>query len=163
MLHIKDVILQNGSFLLSLDLPPLGTGIYAMIGPSGGGKSTALAAIAGFQPLCAGQILWKDKDISKTLPAKRPVAILFQDNNLFPHLSIERNVALALSHRNSLTQNEKTKVSKALARVGLKAYGAKKLLNFPVGNKAAQHWRVFCCRISQFCCSTNPFQHWGPR
>ena len=163
MLHIKDVILQNGSFLLSLDLPALGTGIYAMIGPSGGGKSTALSAIAGFQPLSAGQILWQGRDISKVLPANRPVVILFQDNNLFPHLSIERNVALALRHGNSLTQDEKNKVSEALARVGLKAQSAKNLLNFPVGNKAAQHWREFCCRISQFCCVTNPFRRWALR
>ena len=150
-----------GLFLLSLDLPPLGTSIYAMIGPSGGGKSTTLAAIAGFQPLSAGQILWQGRDISKTLPAKRAVAILFQDINLFPHLSIERNVALALSHRDSLTQDEKTKVSEALARVGLKAHNAKNLLNFPVGNKAAQHWHEFCCRISQSYCLTNPSQRWG--
>ena len=126
MLQIKDVVLKNGSFSLSLDLPPLETGIYAMIGPSGGGKSTALAAIAGFQTLNVGKVLWQGRDISTAAPAKRPVAILFQDNNLFPHLSIERNVALALSHRNRLTQDEKTKVSKALARVGLEAHGTKK-------------------------------------
>ena len=143
MLHIKDVTLQNGSFLLSLDLPPLGTGIYAMIGPSGGGKSTALAAIAGFQPLSAGQILWQGRDISKALPAKRPVAILFQDNNLFPHLSIERNVALALSHHNSLTQDEKTKVSEALVRVGLKAHSAKK----PAELSGGQQSRAALARI----------------
>ena len=64
MLHIKDVILQNGSFLFSLDLPPSGTSIYAMIGPFGGGKSTALAVIEGFQPLSAGQIIWQGRDIS---------------------------------------------------------------------------------------------------
>ena len=97
-----------------------------MIGPSGGGKSTALVAIAGFQPLSSGQILWQGRDISKAPPTKRPIAVLFQDKNLFLYLSIELNVANALSHRNSLQQDERIKVSEALGRVGLKAYSAKK-------------------------------------
>ena len=158
-MHIKDVTLQNGSSLLSLDLPLLENSIYAMIGPSGGGKSTALAARAVFQPLNAGQIVWQGGDISTAPPGKRHVAILFQDNSLFPHLNIERNVAIALSHRCTLTEDEKIKVSEALTRVGLEAHGKKNLPNFLVGNKAALHWCVFCCRINQSCCSMNHFPH----
>lgn len=143
MLHIKDVTVQNGSFSLSLDLPPMSSGIYAMIGPSGGGKSTALASIAGFQSLRSGAIFWQGRDISTDPPARRPVAILFQDNNLFPHLSIERNVALALTPRKQLTIEQRSKVSDALDRVGLSAHGEKK----PAALSGGQQSRAALARI----------------
>ena len=162
MLHIKDVTLENGSLLLSLDLPPLATGIYAMIGPSGGGKSTALAAIAGFQPLNMGKVLWQGRDISTAPPAMRPVAILFQDNNLFPHLSIERNVALALSHRKSLTQDEKTKVSVALAHVGLEAYGTKKPAELSGGEQSRAALARILLQDKPILLLDEPFSALGP-
>ena len=143
MLHIKDVTVQNGSFSLSLDLPPMSSGIYAMIGPSGGGKSTALASIAGFQSLRSGAIFWQGRDISTDPPARRPVAILFQDNNLFPHLSIERNVALALTPRQQLTIEQRSKVSDALDRVGIAAHGGKK----PAALSGGQQSRAALARI----------------
>ena len=129
-----------------------------MIGPSGGGKSTALVAIAGFQPLSSGQILWQGRDISKAPPTKRPIAVLFQDKNLFLYLSIELNVANALSHRNSLQQDERIKVSEALGRVGLKAHSAKKPAELSGGQQSRAVLRVYCCRISKSCCLMNPFQ-----
>ena len=162
MLHIKDVTVQNGSFLLSLDLPPLENGIYAMIGPSGGGKSTALAAIAGFQPLNAGQILWQGEVISTAPPGKRPVAILFQDNNLFPHLNIERNVALALSHRYNLTQGEKTKVSEALKRVGLEEHGKKKSAELSGGQQSRAALARILLQDKPVLLLDEPFSALGP-
>ena len=65
--------------------------IYAVVGPSGAGKSTFLNLISGFASISSGSIIWNEQEISNLPPAKRSVSILFQDNNLFPHLSVWRN------------------------------------------------------------------------
>ena len=72
--------------------------IYAVVGPSGAGKSTFLNLISGFASISSGSIIWNEQEISHLPPAKRSVSILFQDNNLFPHLSVWRNLALAVTH-----------------------------------------------------------------
>ena len=72
--------------------------IYAVVGPSGAGKSTFLNLISGFASISSGTITWNGEEISNLPPAKRSVSILFQDNNLFPHLSVWRNLALAVTH-----------------------------------------------------------------
>src|SRR6056297_870165 len=68
----------------------------ALLGPSGAGKSTLLDAIAGFRMAEAGRISWQGQDLTQAPPERRPVSILFQDSNLFPHLTLERNLGLAL-------------------------------------------------------------------
>ena len=98
VLKINNVHIAQGGFRLTASLPPLEAGIYAVMGPSGAGKSSLLAAIAGFLALQDGQILWEGRDIAALPPAQRPMAMLFQDNNLFPHLSVVENVAFGLSH-----------------------------------------------------------------
>ncbi|MCC6305338.1 MAG: ATP-binding cassette domain-containing protein [Rhodobacteraceae bacterium] len=89
------------------------------MGPSGGGKSTLLAAIAGFQPLAAGRILWGGRDLAPLAPGARPLSILFQDQNLFPHLTLAENVGLGLDPRLRLGRAEKARVAAVLARTGL--------------------------------------------
>ena len=68
----------------------------ALIGASGAGKSTLLGALCGFIPLRSGRLLWQGKDITQAAPGARPMTMLFQDNNLFPHLSVMQNVGLGL-------------------------------------------------------------------
>ena len=83
-LHLKQVELMQGDFRLSAEFA-LGAGArVAVLGPSGAGKSTLLGAIAGFLDPVAGQILWDGARIDRLAPGARPVAMLFQDGNLFP-------------------------------------------------------------------------------
>ena len=82
--------------------------------------------MAGFLALQDGQILWEGRDIAALPPAQRPMAMLFQDNNLFPHLSAARNIALALTRRAKLTADQTDQVNAALERVGLAGFGTKK-------------------------------------
>jgi thiamine transport system ATP-binding protein len=113
----------QGSFRLSADIT-LATGSRtAVMGPSGGGKSTLLAAIAGFITPASGRILWSGTDITATPPGDRPVSILFQNHNLFPHLTVAQNVGLALAPRLRLTAPERDRVAQALDRVGLAGFG----------------------------------------
>ena len=125
MLTLDGVTLAQGDFRLTADLR-IAPGLTAVIGPSGGGKSTLLAAVAGFLAPRAGRILWDGTDITARIPGDRPVTMLFQDNNLFPHLTIAQNVGLALAPRLRLTMVQQGQVSDALASVGLEGMGDRK-------------------------------------
>ncbi len=125
MLMLDDLILTQGTFQLQANLA-IGPGITAVIGPSGGGKSTLLGAIAGFVTPTSGSVLWGRHDLTQQRPGDRPVTMLFQDNNLFPHLTIAQNVGLALAPRLRLTSEQKVRVSDALALVGLVGLGDRK-------------------------------------
>ncbi|WP_459782412.1 ATP-binding cassette domain-containing protein, partial [Photobacterium sp. R1] len=81
---------------LSFDLSVAQGDILAVIGPSGAGKSTLLAMIAGFLRPDSGELRINGEVIDRQNPAERPLSILFQDHNLFPHLSVFDNIALGI-------------------------------------------------------------------
>lgn len=91
----------------------------ALVGPSGSGKSTLLHLIAGFETPIEGGILFDGVPLAGLAPGLRPVTTVFQDNNLFAHLSMAQNAGLGLAPRLRLTADEKTRVADALAAVGL--------------------------------------------
>jgi thiamine transport system ATP-binding protein len=127
--------------LADFDLPMGGT--TAILGPSGAGKSTLLAGIAGFLPAQAGRLFWDNQDITDVSPANRPVAVLFQDNNLFPHLTIAQNVGLALSPKLTLNDSQSTQIKSVLNRVGLAGFGARK----PAALSGGQQSRAALARV----------------
>ena len=88
--------------------------LAAMVGPSGGGKSTLLHAIAGFERPSSGTLSFEGRDLLPLKPAARPVAIVFQDHNLLPNLTALQNAGLALSPSLRLTTADRN----ALADVG---------------------------------------------
>ncbi len=98
----------------------------AVTGPSGAGKSTLFNVIAGFQPIRAGTVAIFGKDMTGREPAERPVSIIFQENNLFAHLTVEQNVGLGVDPALRLGAVERRRVDDALARVGLEGYGRRK-------------------------------------
>ena len=69
----------------------------AVIGPSGGGKSTLLNLIAGFESPEQGHVLVGGADVTELPPDQRPVSMIFQDNNVFAHLDLWQNVALGVA------------------------------------------------------------------
>ena len=69
----------------------------AIKGPSGVGKSTLLLCLAGFIQPASGTACWQDQDLLALEPHQRPISMLFQEDNLFEHLSVERNLKLGLS------------------------------------------------------------------
>jgi thiamine transport system ATP-binding protein len=93
----------------------------AVMGASGSGKSTLLHLIAGFETPQSGSISFGDTDLTMAEPAARPLTILFQDNNLFGHLTISQNVGLGIAPRLKLNEKQQEKVDVALAKVGLTA------------------------------------------
>ncbi|MCI2399984.1 ATP-binding cassette domain-containing protein [Aliiroseovarius subalbicans] len=125
MLTLEDLHIVMDDFTLDADLSVETGACVAVLGPSGAGKSTLLMAIAGFLPLTSGRILWGGAPMPDT-PAKRPISMVFQDNNLFPHMTAFDNVALGLRPSLRLTGPERGQVENALARVGLTGLGDRK-------------------------------------
>ena len=124
-LRFDDVRLTQGEFTLAADWET-GPGLTAVIGASGSGKSTLLAAVAGFLPVPEGRIEVDGRDIGGLPPARRPVAMLFQDNNLFPHLTLAQNVGLGLAPRLRLAAGNKSRVEDVLEQVGLGGLGGRR-------------------------------------
>jgi thiamine transport system ATP-binding protein len=98
----------------------------AIIGPSGAGKSTLLALIAGFERAEAGSIRIDGQDVTGLPPAARPVTMLFQDHNLFAHLTVAANVGLGIHPGLRLAAADRDKVEWALAEVGLAGFAARR-------------------------------------
>lgn len=143
MLTFEKVVIVQDGFRLTADMMIGPVGITAIIGPSGAGKSTLLNAVAGFLPSTSGRILWAGADLTNQPPQTRPVAMLFQDQNLFPHMTALENVALALTPRRRLTADQRAQVLAALDRVGLAGFEARK----PGALSGGQQSRVALARV----------------
>jgi thiamine transport system ATP-binding protein len=103
------------------------TGTFlAVVGPSGAGKSTLLNLIAGFERPLTGTIRLMGRDMAGIEPAGRPVTIVFQDHNLFPHLDVWSNVALGMAADLRLDAGGVAAVRAALTRVGLAGFEARR-------------------------------------
>lgn len=143
MLKLDKCRIENGGFSLSADLCIEAGSSVAIIGPSGAGKSTLLEALAGFREIKQGQVFWKEQNLTDKAPGQRPIAMLFQDGNLFPHLTAEQNVALGLRPNGKLSKDEHTQVMAALSRVGLSDMEARK----PAELSGGQQSRVALARV----------------
>jgi molybdate transport system ATP-binding protein len=97
--------LQRGRFELDVTLQAPADGVTAVFGPSGSGKTTVLRCLAGLEPSVRGTVRfdgepWQDTRSGRFLPAhRRPLAYVFQDAALFPHLTVEGNLRYALARR----------------------------------------------------------------
>ena len=143
MLKLDAVRIDNGGFEVLADLAVESGARVAVIGPSGAGKSTLIGAIAGFYPVTAGRITWQGRDIGEMAPGKRPVAMLFQDGNLFPHLSVAQNVGLGVDPNLRLDAGQRARVEEALSRVGLEGMGNRK----PAALSGGQQSRAALARV----------------
>ncbi len=91
----------------------------AVLGPSGAGKSTLLSLIAGFLIPDGGQLILAGHDQHGVPPAQRPVSMLFQDNNVFPHLTVRQNISLGLNPGLRLTLSQQGQVQEIARQMGL--------------------------------------------
>ena len=106
MLSLNKIEITQGAFELRAHFDVDAGQKVAVVGPSGAGKSTLVGAICGFIDLGAGQIMLHGRDITQAQPDARDMAMLFQDNNLFPHLTIAQNVGLGIRPALRLTGDE---------------------------------------------------------
>jgi putrescine transport system ATP-binding protein len=99
---------------------------FALLGPSGCGKSTLLRLLAGFEAPDEGRVLLDDVDLAGVPPHRRPVNIMFQSYALFPHLTVEGNIAFGLKQDGLPRQEIAARVADMLALVKLEGLGARK-------------------------------------
>lgn len=162
MLTLERLTLRHGDFALAAEvqLPP-GARV-SVIGPSGAGKSTLLAALGGFLDPAGGRILWQGQDLTPLPPGRRPVSTIFQDHNLFPHMTAFQNAALGLTPARRLTADQRAQVEGALDRVGLSGFGDRK----PGALSGGQQSRVALARVllqrNPILCLDEPFAALGP-
>lgn len=123
MLRLETLRIVLGDFVLRADWQAEEGERIAVIGPSGGGKSTLLMTIAGFIAPSEGRILWRGEDLTPLAPGRRPVSVLFQDQNLFPHLTLRQNLGLGISPALRLGREDRLRIEAALERVGLAGLG----------------------------------------
>ena len=96
--------------------------VLAVLGPSGCGKSTLLRAVAGLEPVASGTIRAEGRDLAGVPTHRRGFALMFQDGQLFPHLSVGRNVGYSLRLKRVPGALASARVEELLALVGLAGY-----------------------------------------
>lgn len=163
MLTFDQVQVRLGAFRLSVNFTIEAGARVSILGPSGAGKSSLLSVIAGFTKPYSGRLSWSGSEISGLEPRDRPMSILFQDNNLFPHLSAFENVTLGLRASLRLSPMERAEVSAALASVGLEGFEDRR----PSDLSGGQQSRVALARITlrkrPILLLDEPFSALGPR
>ena len=162
MLSLNKIEIVQGSFNLGAHFDVAAGQKVAVIGPSGAGKSTLVGAICGFIDLRAGQLILAGRDITNVQPDGRDMAMLFQDNNLFPHLTIAQNVGLGIRPAMRLTSDEAAQVHKALQRVGLTNFGSRKPSELSGGQQSRAALARALVQSKSWMILDEPFAALGP-
>jgi putrescine transport system ATP-binding protein len=108
---------------------------FALLGPSGCGKTTLMRMLAGFEQPTEGRILLDGKDLSGIPPYKRPVNMMFQSYALFPHMTVEDNIAFGLRQDRLDSSDINTRVAEMLELVKLEKYAKRKPHQLSGGQK----------------------------
>lgn len=123
MIQLKDISFKykkaKDDALRNIDLSLEEGKVLAVIGPSGGGKSTLLRVISGLEKPYSGQIHINDIHMTDTRPEKRTVGMLFQDYALFPHMTVAKNIAYGLKKN---VKNKKERIKEMLELVDMTGY-----------------------------------------
>lgn len=122
MLELREVDVDYAgvTFLRGVNLMVQRGERLSLVGPSGSGKSTLLRVIAGIETPSAGAVFVDGRDVTRTPPHLRRVGMVFQDNQLFPHLDVAANIGYALKIRRSANRRET--VDEMLTLVGLDGF-----------------------------------------
>ena len=142
MIRLDNVFLADDALPMTFDLQVAAGERIAIVGPSGAGKSTLLNLIAGFVLPTQGNIWLNGENHTHSAPYERPVSMLFQENNLFPHLTVQQNLALGLKTSLKLTALEQDQIERVADAVGLTSF----LSRLPNSLSGGQKQRVALAR-----------------
>jgi putative spermidine/putrescine transport system ATP-binding protein len=117
-----------------------------MLGPSGSGKTTTLLMLAGFEPATHGEIYLKGTSINQVPPHKRGIGMVFQNYALFPHMTVNENLAFPLQVRSKSKAEIEERVKRVLEMVELPAYGNRR----PSQLSGGQQQRIAVARALVF-------------
>ena len=142
MIRLDNVFLADDALPMTFDLQVVAGERIAIVGPSGAGKSTLLNLIAGFVLPTRGEVWLNGENHTQSAPYERPVSMLFQENNLFPHLTAQQNLALGLKTSLKLTALEQDQIERVADAVGLTSF----LSRLPNSLSGGQKQRVALAR-----------------
>lgn len=133
-----------GSFAALTDVTlTIGRGEFlTLLGPSGSGKTTFLMILAGFEPASSGRLTLDGTDMTNTPAEARAFGMVFQGYALFPHMTVEQNIAFPLKVQGRSTGDIKRRVAEMVEMVGLDGHGHKR----PAGLSGGQQQRVALAR-----------------
>ncbi len=120
--------------------------LLTLLGPSGSGKTTLLKLVAGFTDITSGHILLRGRDISEMSPAQRGIGMVFQNYALFPHMTVDDNVAYGLKMLKRPAEERRKRVAEMLELVGLPQMGSR----LPRELSGGQQQRVALARALAF-------------
>ncbi len=143
MIKLEKGFYRHQDFSLQIDLEIADQNFCAILGPSGAGKSTLLNIIAGFESLSSGTLNINGHDFTAAPPAARPISMVFQDHNVFSHMTVQDNVAIGIDPSLKLSRAQLVAVQAALERVGLGHYGAR----LPSHLSGGERQRVALARV----------------
>ncbi|MGY0399148.1 MAG: thiamine ABC transporter ATP-binding protein [Ostreibacterium sp.] len=138
MIKVENVRFSYGTNPMTFNLSVGAGEKIAIVGFSGAGKSTLLHLLAGFEYAENGHIILDGINHTQTRPYERPVSMLFQDNNLFNHLTVAQNITLGLQPHLKVSDEQQEIIKKMLEEVGLSHY----LARFPSELSGGQKQRV---------------------
>ena len=127
-IQIQNVTKRFGEFTAidNLTLDIYKNEFFSLLGPSGCGKTTLLRMLAGFEKITDGKILVDGEDISEIPPHLRPINMMFQSYALFPHMTVEKNIAFGLKQDNLPTNEINQRVEEMLELVELTDFANRK-------------------------------------
>ena len=122
-----EVTLQKNKILNRVSLTVKSGELISLLGASGCGKSTMLKSIAGLLDIEKGRICLDEKEIQNMAPEKRGTVIVFQDLRLFPHMTVEKNIAFPMELKKVPKARQKEIIKKLLEDVQLPGFEKRKI------------------------------------
>ena len=162
-LRIDGVHFRQGEWRLEVDLHAKRGECIALIGPSGAGKSTLLSLIAGFEQPDQGAIFVGEDRIDMRVPATRPVTMMFQENNLFNHLTLYQNIALGCHTGLKLTDEDRELIETAMAATRLGVLQSRKPADVSGGERQRAALARCLCQRRPLLLLDEPFTGLDPQ
>ena len=162
-LKIDGVRFRQGEGRLQVNLQAKRGECIALIGPSGAGKSTLLSLIAGFEQPDQGTIFVGEDRIDMRVPATRPVTMMFQENNLFNHLTLYQNIALGCHPGLKLTDEDRELIETAMAATQLGALQSRKPADVSGGERQRAALARCLCQRRPLLLLDEPFTGLDPQ
>lgn len=134
--------------------------IFALLGASGCGKSTLLRMLAGFEQPTAGQIMLDGVDLARVPPYQRPINMMFQSYALFPHMTVEQNIAFGLKQDRLPKAEITARVQEMLAPYICRSLPNVSRTNSQAASGSASRWRAARRNGPSCCCLMNRWGRW---
>ena len=143
-IDVKGVGKDYGSFSALDDVSlSIGRGEFlTLLGPSGSGKTTFLMLLAGFEDATRGSIMLDGHDMTHVPAEARGFGMVFQGYALFPHMTVEQNIAFPLKVQKRGARAIASRVAEIIEMVGLDGHARKRPAPCPGGSNSAWRWRV---------------------